>query len=77
MSEKAEEDLLKEYDEFIEESFWEELLYRLGQRDFVKEVGEKEYRKMSEDAKKQKQIEMEEKYREEFDRNGIKNLGIV
>ena len=77
LTEKAEEALGEEFEEFIEESFWEEILYRLGQRDLIKEIGEKEYRKMSEEEVVERQEKVEEKYREEFEKNGIKNLGIV
>ena len=77
LTEKAEEALGEEFEEFIEESFWEEILYRLGQRDLIKEIGEKEYRKMSEEEVVERQEKSEGKYREEFEKNGIKNLGIV
>ena len=77
LSEEAKEKLHEEFDDFVEETFWDELLYRLGQRDLVKEIGEKEYRKMLEEDIEEKQEEAEEKYREEFEKNGIKNLGIV
>jgi len=77
LSEEADEKLNVEFDEFIEETFWEELLFRLGQRDIIKEIGEKEYRSMSEEELEEKHEEAEDKYRNEFDKNGIKNLGIV
>jgi len=64
-------------DEFVEETFWEGLLFRLGQRDIIKEIGEKEYRKMLEEELEEKHEEAEDKYREEFDKNGIKRLEIV
>ena len=77
LSEKADEALNVEFDEFVEETFWEELLFRLGQRDIIKEIGEKEYRNMSEEEVEEKHEEAEDRYRKEFDKNGIKNLGIV
>ena len=77
LSEKADEALNEEFDEFVEETFWEELLFRLGQRDIIKDIGEKEYRKMSEEELEEKHEEAEDKYRNEFDKNGIKNLEIV
>ena len=77
LSEKADETLNEEFDEFVEETFWEELLFRLGQRDIIKEIGDKEYRKMSEEELEEKHEEAEDKYREEFDKNGIKRLEIV
>jgi len=77
LTEKADETLNEEFDEFVEETFWEELLYRLGQRDIIKAIGEKEYRKLSEEELEDKHEEAEVRYRKEFDTNGIKNLGIV
>jgi hypothetical protein len=77
LTEKAEEALEEDFEEFVEETFWEELLIRLGQRDLVKELGEKEYRKIPEEEIEIRQEEAEEKYREEFDKNGIMNLGII
>jgi len=77
LSEKADETLNEEFDEFVEETFWEGLLFRLGQRDIIKEIGEKEYRKMLEEELEEKHEEAEDKYREEFDKNGIKRLEIV
>ena len=74
LTEKAEEAIESEFEEFVEDSFWEELLFRLGQRDLIKELGEKEYRKMEEGKLEEKQEEAEEKYREEFEKNGIRNL---
>ena len=77
LTEEADEALNKEYDEFVEETFWEELLYRLGQRDIINEIGEKKYREMNEEELEGKYEEAEEKYKKEFDKNGIKNLEIV
>ena len=77
LSKDADEALNEEFDEFVEETFWEELLFRLGQRDIIKEIGEKEYRNMSEEELEEKHEDAEDNYRKEFDNNGIKNLGIV
>ena len=76
LTEKAEDSLVEEFEEFVEESFWEELLFRLGQRDLIKEVGEKEYRRMEEVELEEHQEAAEAKYRDEFEKNGIRNLGI-
>ena len=66
-----------DFDDFVEETFWQELLFRLGQRDIISEIGEKEYRKIPEEELEEKHEIAEEKYREEFDRNGIKNLVLL
>ena len=66
-----------DFDDFVEETFWQELLFRLGQRDIINEIGGKDYRKMSEEELEEKHEIAEEKYREEFDLNGIKNLVLL
>jgi hypothetical protein len=77
LTDSAEEAFSDDFDDFVEETFWQELLFRLGQRDIIQEIGEKEYRKMSEDELEEKHEIAEERYREEFDRNGIKNLLLI
>jgi hypothetical protein len=77
LTEAAEKKFGDDFDDFVEETFWQELLFRLGQRDIIKEIGEKEYRKLSEEEAEEKHEIAEEKYREEFDLNGIKNLEIM
>jgi hypothetical protein len=77
LTDAAEKAFGDDFDDFVEETFWQELLYRLGQRDLISEIGEKEYRKMSEEELEEKHEMAEEKYREEFDANGIKNLVLL
>lgn len=77
LTDSAEEAFSDDFDDFVEETFWQELLFRLGQRDIIQEIGEKEYRKMAEDELEEKHEIAEEIYREEFDRNGIKNLLLI
>ena len=77
LTDTAEKAFGDDFDDFVEETFWQELLFRLGQRDIINEIGEKDYRKMSEEELEEKHEIAEEKYREEFDRNGIKNLVLM
>ena len=77
LTDTAEKAFSDDFDDFVEETFWQELLFRLGQRDIINEIGEKDYRKMSEEELEEKHEIAEEKYREEFDLNGIKNLVLL
>ncbi len=77
LTDAAEKAFGDDFDDFVEETFWQELLFRLGQRDIINEIGEKDYRKMSEEELEEKHEIAEEKYREEFDLNGIKNLVLL
>ena len=77
LTDTAEKAFGDDFDDFVEETFWQELLFRLGQRDIINEIGGKDYRKMSEEELEEKHEIAEEKYREEFDLNGIKNLVLL
>ena len=67
---------LKLLDEFVDESFWDELIDRLAERDFFKALGETEIRKMSRDERFRKFYEFADPYEAEFAEHGIDNLVI-
>jgi len=69
-----EESLLEDYGEFIEESFWDELIYRLGRRDLANLVGEKALSHMELGERIEKEEQQMEKYRREFETNGVNRL---
>jgi hypothetical protein len=71
-----EESLLEDYGEFIEESFWDELIYRLGRRDLANVVGEKALSNMELGERIEKEEQQMEKYRREFETNGVNRLEI-
>ena len=73
----TEDELLEEYNDFIEETFWDELVHRLGQRDVIEEIGEKAYKNLGIKEKIDKEYKAEEKYDKEFEKNGYINLKIV
>lgn len=56
---------------FEEDSFWEELIVRLADRDLIRKYGEKKLKKMSFEDRSKKIDEFEEKYADEFERNGL------
>ncbi len=65
------------YDEFRNESFWEELVIRLADRDLVRKIGMKEWRKLSEEERRKRTKEIEQRYWESFTTNGIDNLHLI
>lgn len=71
-----EQKTLEHLDEFVDASFWDELIERLAQRDFLRAMGEKEIRKMSRDEHFSKFYEFADPYEEEFAEHGLDNLVI-
>jgi len=72
-----EELLLEDYNDFIEDSFWDELVFRLGRRDLVKAVGETKFKDMETLEIMKEEEKYMERYREEFEHNGIQRVGIT
>jgi len=72
-----EELLLEDYNDFIEDSFWDELTFRLGRRDFVNAVGETTFNNMETIERMKGEEKYLEKYGKEFEENGLQRLEIV
>ncbi|MBM3306378.1 MAG: hypothetical protein FJY79_10635 [Candidatus Aminicenantes bacterium] len=64
-------------DDFENETFWEELSYRLALRDLVREFGEKRLKKMPRMKYAQELFERQDKYAEEERTYGLDRLEIV
>jgi hypothetical protein len=71
-----EQKTLKHLDTFVEESFWDELIERLADRDFFRAYGDAKIRKMSRDERFTKYHELAVPYEEEFSLHGLDNLVI-
>lgn len=70
-----EEDMHEKFiDDYEERTFWESLSDRLAERDLVTSIGEKEFFAMDPFEKMKKLTELEEKYENEFEKNGIVRL---
>lgn len=65
------------YDEFRNESFWEELAIRLADRDLVRAVGQQKWESMSEDERRANTRDIEKRYWDEFTRRGIDRVVLV
>ncbi len=65
------------YEEFRNESFWDELTVRLADRDLVKSIGLKAWEAMSEEDRRKKTVAWEKRYWEEFSKNGIERVIVM
>jgi len=63
-------------DEYNENTFWDELIFRLARRDLIERYGEEAIKNMDLEEMMQKEGVFIDEYEEEFERNGIKNLVI-
>ena len=65
-------------DEFVNESFWDELIDRMAERDLIQqEGGVEEVKKLSLKERIEKEELLKKKYADEFERNGLKNLTVM
>lgn len=65
------------YDEFRNESFWEELVIRLADRDLIRRIGLKPWQKLSEEERRERTRDLEQRYWDEFARSGVDNLHVI
>jgi len=70
-------DLERYRQEYDDEVFWQELIHRLAERDFIKEYGENTIKKMNWRERLEKEQPFIEKYGEEFEESGLMNLEIL
>ena len=65
-------------DEFVDDSFWDELVYRLSERDAAHRVGGyAQFRLLSPEDRTALETPARERYSEEFNNNGIDHLMIA
>ncbi|MDP4896548.1 MAG: hypothetical protein NWR03_02090 [Akkermansiaceae bacterium] len=65
------------YEEFRNESFWDELTVRLADRDLVKSIGLKAWSELTEEQRRKKTVGMEKRYWAEFSKNGIDRVIVM
>lgn len=63
-------------DDYNDYNFWDELIYRLARRDFVKKYGESKIKKMSIEERFEKEDPFIEMYESEVENYGIERLEI-
>ena len=65
------------YDEFRNESFWEELAVRLADRDLSRAIGLAAWEKLSEEDRRARTAAWEKRYWEEFSKCGVDHMVVV
>lgn len=65
------------YDEMRAETFWEELVMRMAERELNKRHGKVELDRLTEDERKEISEPLTKRFWEEFSANGIENLHII
>lgn len=71
---EEETDVYKLREEYDEETFWEELCTRLGERDFFNKYTKEEIEKMTREERFTKMMECQIAWEEEFEEYGIERL---
>lgn len=67
-------DVHKLHEEYDEEIFWDELIDRLGERDFYRHYSKEEIQNMTQDERFEKLYEFINKWADEISENGIEKL---
>ena len=65
------------YEEFRQESFWEELVIRLADRDLARRIGFEAWNQLSEEQRRAQTVEQEKRYWMELEKHGIDHLHII
>lgn len=67
---------VRQLEDFENATFWEELLERLGRRDFIRAYGRDAIAAMPLEERFAKEMEIWQQYDEEFARNGVENIEV-
>lgn len=65
------------YEEFRNESFWDELAVRLADRDLARAIGQEAWEKLSEEERRARTTTWEKRYWDEFTRHGIDHVAVL
>lgn len=65
------------YEEFRNESFWDELAVRLADRDLSKAMGVREWEQLDEETRRKKSANLEKRYWDEFSKNGVERVVVM
>ena len=72
-----EDEWLADLDEYKNDAFWDELEYRLADRDLVARYGENAVDGMSSEERQDTERQLVDNYYEEFQKNGLKNFVLM
>ena len=65
------------YEEFRNESFWDELTVRLADRDLIKQIGQNAWEALTEEERRAKTKVWEKRYWADFSKNGVDRLIVL
>jgi hypothetical protein len=65
------------YEEFRNESFWDELAVRLSDRDLARAIGFDVWEKLNEEERRARTVAWEKRYWEEFSKRGVERVVVV
>lgn len=65
------------YDEFRNESFWEELVIRLSDRDLIRQIGLPAWNQLGEEDRRKRTVEIEKRYWDEFSKCGVDRVAVI
>jgi len=65
------------YDEFRNESFWDELAVRLADRDLIRSIGQKAWDGLTEEQRRARTGAWEKRYWEEFAKHGVDRVHVI
>ena len=65
------------YEEFRNESFWDELAVRLSDRDLARAIGLTQWENLTEEERRAKTVAWEKRYWEEFSKRGVERVIIM
>jgi hypothetical protein len=73
-TEATEEAWLADYDDFVNDVYWDELMHRLAERDLETRYGKDAVDAMSAEEREKLEQELLDKYYAEFNKNGMNNF---
>lgn len=65
------------YEEFRNESFWDELAVRLADRDLARAIGYPAWEKLTEEQRRARTTDWEKRYWEEFSKHGVERVIVI
>jgi len=65
------------YEEFRNESFWDELAIRLSERDLARSLGNETWEQLSEEQRRSRTKDLEKRYWDEFSKRGVERIRLI
>ncbi|GAA5483271.1 hypothetical protein [Haloferula sargassicola] len=65
------------YEEFRNESFWEDMVLRLADRDLIRHIGMAAWEQLTEEERRARTQDIEKRYWDEFSKNGVERVAVI